>query len=77
MDNLGSFVVVMATGGIEMESVQNDGGNELYDVGDFGDARLKKRCHFVPAHGVPANSLFAATGGEPGAGSSIWSLAGE
>jgi hypothetical protein len=67
----------MTTGGIEMESVQNQEGKELYDVGDFGDARLKKRCGFVPAHGVPANSLFAATGGKPGEGSSIWPLAGE
>ena len=50
---------------------------ELYDVGYFGDARLKKRCGSVPAHDIRANRLFAAPGGQPGAGSSIWSLAGQ
>jgi len=35
-----------------MESAQGMGEMELYDVGDFGDARLKKRRCSVPAHGV-------------------------
>ncbi len=39
------------------------GEKAFYDVGDFGDARLKKwRCS-VPAHDIAANRLFAATGG--------------
>jgi hypothetical protein len=67
----------MTSGGIEMESVGNLEKEELYDVGDFGDARLKKRRNSVPSHGFPANGLSAATGGEQGAGSSVWPLAGE
>ena len=50
-----------------MGSAQNLGKEELYDVGSFGDARLKKRRNSVPTHGFPANSLPAATGGKPGA----------
>ena len=46
-----------------MESVQSLGEKEFYDVGDFGDTRLKKRCCSVPMHGIAANRLFAATGG--------------
>jgi len=57
----------MTTGGIEMVSAQNLGKEGLYDVGNFGDARLKKRRYSAPAHGVQANSLSAATGGKSGA----------
>ena len=35
-----------------MESVQKFGTNDEYDVGDFGDARLKKRRNSVRAHGT-------------------------
>lgn len=52
----------MPTGGIEMESAQKPREVELYDVGNFGDARLKKRRYSVPEHVVPANRLPAATG---------------
>jgi hypothetical protein len=69
--------MITTTGGIEMESAQSLGEKEFYDVGDFGDARLKKRCCSVPAHDIATNRLFAATGGKPGAGSSIWPLACE
>jgi len=50
-----------------MVSAQNLGKEGLYDVGNFGDARLKKRRYSAPAHGVQANSLSAATGGKSGA----------
>jgi len=49
-----------------MESVQNFGDKGGYDVGDFGDARLKKRCNSVRAHGARTNRLFATIGGKPG-----------
>jgi hypothetical protein len=35
----------------------------FYDVGDFGDARLKKRRCFVRAHDIAAKRLSAASGG--------------
>jgi hypothetical protein len=54
----------------EMEYEQND-------VGDFGDARLKKRCGVVSAHRGPANRLSEETGRNACEGSSIWALAGE
>ena len=36
----------------------------LYNLGHFGDARLKKRCGFASAHGVATKRLLAATGGQ-------------
>jgi hypothetical protein len=69
--------MITTSGEIEMKSAQSVGEQAFYDVGDFGDARLKKRCCSVPAHGIAANRVFAAIGGKPGAGSSIWPLARE
>jgi hypothetical protein len=69
--------MITTSGGMEMKSAQSLKETAFYDVGDFGDARLKKRRCSVPAHGIAANRVFAATGGKPGAGSSIWPLACE
>ncbi|MBL0166969.1 MAG: hypothetical protein IPP85_07405 [Propionivibrio sp.] len=60
-----------------MESVQALERNETYDVGDFGDVRLKKRRGTVSEHGVEADGLSSATGRKQGARGAVWSLAGE
>ena len=38
-----------------MEAAQDMCKKGLYNVGHFGDARLKKRCRFASAHGVAAD----------------------
>ncbi len=60
-----------------MEAAKNLGELELYDAGHFGDARLKERCDFAPAHGGTTNGVFAPTGRLSGTGSSVRALVGE
>jgi hypothetical protein len=55
----------MTSGVSEMEPVEKFGFNDGYDVGDFGDSRLKKRRNSVRAHGARTNGLLATVSGKP------------
>ena len=58
----------MTTGGTEMETAQHLMEKGLYDVGDFGDARLKKTARFCCSAWYPSRLSVCGNWRETGRG---------